>query len=373
MDLRELQRHWQAFGEQDPLWAILTDPARKGGRWTPEEFFATGVAEIDALMREAASFGLPRQRRRGLDFGCGVGRLTQALARHVDEAVGLDVAPSMVERARAFNQHGARVRYEVQAAPPLEAVPNRSIDVVYTGRVLQHIAPEYARQYIAELARIVAPGGFLSFDVPGRWLDEPAMPAGAMASGAYRARLDAVPHATASPGRAAFRITVTNTGSVAWPAGASINLGTRWLDAAGASAAPDGPRLPVPLPLVPGASASLDLDTPWPDAPEAVTLELDVVHEGVTWFAWQGSPPTTVARPGRATPGVAPGAEPAPAAPTPPPAGFDPVMEMHAVPRADVEAILANAGVTLLRVRPEAHCGPRWEAWRYDVTAGPAR
>ncbi len=48
-------------------------------------------------------------------------------------------------------------------------------------------------------------------------------------------------------------------------------------------------------------------------------------------------------------------------------------MEMHAVPRADVEALLSAAGVRLLRVRPEAHCGPRWEAFRYDVTADAGR
>lgn len=372
MDLGELQQHWQAFGEQDPLWAILTDPARKGGRWTPDEFFATGVAEIDALMQEAHALGLPRQRRRALDFGCGVGRLTQALAAHVDEAIGLDVAPSMVARARAFNRHGARVRYEVQAAPPLETLPDRAFDVVYTGRVLQHIAPEYARQYIVELARLVAPGGFLSFDVPGRWLDEPAMPAGALPSRAYRARIAVAPRAEASAARATCSVTVTNDGAVAWPAGSPINLGTRWLAADGTPAAPDGPRVPVPLPLAPGASATVVLDTPWPGDAAAVTLELDVVHEGVTWFAWQGSPVARIGRDGRTPPAATPTPEPTQAS-AGPAAGFQPVMEMHAVPRAEVEALLAAAGVSLLRVRPETHCGPRWEAWRYDVTAGPAR
>lgn len=370
MNLGELQRHWQAFGEQDPLWAILTDPARKGGRWTPEEFFATGVAEIDALLQEAQALGLPRRRRRALDFGCGVGRLTQALAHHVDEVLGLDVAPSMVDRARQFNRHGDRVRYEVQAAPPLDALPSRTFDVVYTGRVLQHIAPEYSRQYISELARLVAPGGFLSFDVPGRWLDEPAMPAGALPVGAYRARLVTVPRAGASAATTALDVTVTNEGTAAWPEGTPINLGTRWLGADGAPAASDGPRIPVPLPLPPGAAATVHLDAPWPEAGAVTTLELDVVHEGVTWFAWQGSPMAHVAREGSPLASAPPPApERAPASP----GAFEPVMEMHAVPRPEVEALLAAAGVTLLRVRPEAHCGPRWEAWRYDVTAGPAR
>ncbi len=67
MNLTNLQRHWDAFGRPDPMWAILTDPARKGGRWTADEFFATGVAEIGALMAEARTLGLPAHRQRALD------------------------------------------------------------------------------------------------------------------------------------------------------------------------------------------------------------------------------------------------------------------------------------------------------------------
>ncbi len=44
MNLTDLQRHWDAFGQHDPMWPILTDPARKGRRWTPKAFYATGVA-----------------------------------------------------------------------------------------------------------------------------------------------------------------------------------------------------------------------------------------------------------------------------------------------------------------------------------------
>ncbi|MEZ5418663.1 MAG: class I SAM-dependent methyltransferase [Vicinamibacterales bacterium] len=289
MDLSELQRHWHAFGEQDPLWAILTDPARKGGRWSADDFFATGTAEIDALLAVARGFGLPRERRRALDFGCGVGRLTQALAAHVDHVRGLDVAPSMIARAAAYNRHGARVEYAVQAAPPFTGVPSRSIDLVYTGRVLQHIAPEYSRQYIAELARVLAPGGFLSFDVPGRWLDAPAMPPGAMPPGAYRARLDAR-RRPGPPDRIAVDVAVTNTGDSAWPAGTDLNIGNHWLTASGATVVADDRRAAVPLPLAPGASAVVEFSTALPENPDAAVLEFDVVHEGVAWFAWHGSP-----------------------------------------------------------------------------------
>ena len=41
-DLDEIRRNWEAFGRDDPLWAILTVPAMRGGLWDPAAFMATG-------------------------------------------------------------------------------------------------------------------------------------------------------------------------------------------------------------------------------------------------------------------------------------------------------------------------------------------
>ena len=69
MDLRQLQWHWDTFGRQDPFWAILTDPARRGNRWSPEEFFETGRVEIAELLDRAPQLGVPCEWRRAMDFG----------------------------------------------------------------------------------------------------------------------------------------------------------------------------------------------------------------------------------------------------------------------------------------------------------------
>ena len=374
MNLHDLQQHWDAFGRQDPMWAILTDPARKGRRWTAAEFFATGVEEIETFMLEGAALGLPRHRRRALDFGCGLGRLSQALASHVDGVLGLDVAPSMIEQARVFNQHGARVEYRVQAAPPFAGVADRTVDLVYTGRVLQHIAPEYARRYIGELARVLAPGGFLSFDVPSRALDAPALPVEALAAPAYRATLAVIDYqiVPAPAGDVVvLDLRLSNVSDMTWPAGVPLNVGNKWLTDDGAVAVADDQRVSVPLPLAPGMSVALRFTASLPDDSRVRIIELDVVHEGVAWFAWLGNETVRVdlGAAGRIADHGPVAAEPARA----PESGFQPVMEMHAVPSEDVEALLHAAGVRLLRVRPEQHCGPRWEAFRYDVTADDRR
>lgn len=107
MKLNELQDHWDRFGQVDPLWAILTDPSKKNGRWDLAEFFQTGVEEIQTNLRHAMTLH-PVPRRRALDFGCGVGRLTQALGEVFEQADGVDIAPSMVALANQYNRHGDR-------------------------------------------------------------------------------------------------------------------------------------------------------------------------------------------------------------------------------------------------------------------------
>jgi hypothetical protein len=73
MDLGKLQESWNAFGESDPLWAILVDPAKKGGKWDWDEFFRTGEADMEQVLRRVAAQGVEIRRRKALDFGCGVG------------------------------------------------------------------------------------------------------------------------------------------------------------------------------------------------------------------------------------------------------------------------------------------------------------
>ncbi len=76
MDLRELERNWDAFGRTDPLWAILVESGKKGNKWRSEEFFKTGVIEINRIIDEIRQMHLSIEHGTALDFGCGVGRLT---------------------------------------------------------------------------------------------------------------------------------------------------------------------------------------------------------------------------------------------------------------------------------------------------------
>jgi SAM-dependent methyltransferase len=166
MEIKELQQHWDAFGKSDPLWAVLTSPDKKGNKWDADEFFAHGRQEIDDIMRHLDSLKLTLIRRRALDFGCGAGRLTQALARYFERVDGVDIAPSMIAAANSYNRFGEACRFQLNETDDLRLFPAQAFDFVYSCITLQHMQPKYARKYIMEFLRVLTPAGVLVFQLP---------------------------------------------------------------------------------------------------------------------------------------------------------------------------------------------------------------
>jgi len=158
VNLTDLQTTWDALGGTDPLWAILSEADKKGQRWDADEFFATGVREIERLMSDLRSLGRAPGPRAALDFGCGVGRLTQPLTTYFSEVVGIDLSPEMVRLAQTHNRTPDRCRYLVNAAPDLAMFPTKSFDLVLSYLTLQHMPPRYTTRYLREFVRIARLG-----------------------------------------------------------------------------------------------------------------------------------------------------------------------------------------------------------------------
>lgn len=119
MKLADTERYRNAYGKRDPLWAIMTLPGKDDNLWDEAEFFETGLTDVACVREWVERAGWAWPKGRGLDFGCGVGRLSQALARQRDEVHGVDIAASMIARAEGYNRYPGRCVYHHNNRPAL--------------------------------------------------------------------------------------------------------------------------------------------------------------------------------------------------------------------------------------------------------------
>lgn len=144
-------------------------------------------------------------------------------------------------------------------------------------------------------ARPAAPGGGGGAAAPAN----PDAATGPMPDDAFKAKLTvAAPPARLAPGeQATLNVKVRNASTVQWPVSGrpgdgffQVNLGDHWQDSAGKEAKIDD-RIAMPRSLDRGEEVEIQLPVKAPDKAGDYVLEIDMVQEGVAWFAQKGSEP----------------------------------------------------------------------------------
>jgi ubiquinone/menaquinone biosynthesis C-methylase UbiE len=135
------------------------------------------VASLYDPLVEKMSFGRERRFRektldlmdirpddRVLDIGCGTGSLTIMIARRLTgngQVIGIDAAPKMIAIARnKAARAGSRAEFAVGVAEELE-FKDAAFDIVVNSMFLHHIDHELKQIALAEMFRVLKPGGQL--------------------------------------------------------------------------------------------------------------------------------------------------------------------------------------------------------------------
>ncbi len=106
-----------------------------------------------------------------LDVACGLGYGSAILAgcTPLARVIGIDASHYAIEYARA-NYGGAGVEFHERDASDLAFLPDHSVDYVVSIETLEHLADPEA--FLAEVRRVLRPGGRIFVSVPNEWVDE---------------------------------------------------------------------------------------------------------------------------------------------------------------------------------------------------------
>ena len=156
-DPRDTDADWRALGLSQPYWGVLSHPDFRTENITPERveaFFASGRAYIEEVIGHLAGLTGRGPSGPALDFGCGVGRLAEAMAEHAP-TTGFDISPGMLDLAR---RGGGKAAYSDQ-------LPDGPFGWINSFIVFQHIPPERGLEILRDLLARLAPGGAISLQI----------------------------------------------------------------------------------------------------------------------------------------------------------------------------------------------------------------
>src|SRR5258708_6440660 len=116
------------------------------------------------LRRRAATLARLLPGEMVLDVGCGTGTLVLDVARRVGRAgrvAGIDPGSQQIARARAkATRRNAPIEFHIGVIEQL-AFPDQTFDVVLSTLMMHHLPAPLKRQGLAEIARVLKPGGRL--------------------------------------------------------------------------------------------------------------------------------------------------------------------------------------------------------------------
>ena len=116
---------------------------------------------LKAVLAARHAARLPSHFQRALDLGCGTGLAAREFASLVDEFIGVDLSPGMIERARAT---GLYARLDVaDMLNGLRAEPDQSANLVLAADAVVYV-PDLA-PLLMEAARVLKPQGVVAFTV----------------------------------------------------------------------------------------------------------------------------------------------------------------------------------------------------------------
>jgi len=161
-DPGHMQQFWDERAREDAFFFV--DNRLEYRNPDVESFWAEGESDLAALLTLVGAAIRPQDTV--VDIGCGVGRLTRAIAAQEATVLAVDVSREMLDRARELNAHVEDVTWVHGDGTSLAQIADATADACVSHVVFQHIPdPHVTLGYVREIGRVLRPGGWAAFQV----------------------------------------------------------------------------------------------------------------------------------------------------------------------------------------------------------------
>lgn len=130
--------------------------------WFLDSFLFRG--KLWELRKRTADLANIQPGEKVLDVGCGTGTLAMEVARRVGatgQVFGIDPGDNQIARARSkATRRNLSIEFQVGVIEHLD-FPDQTFDVVLSTIMMHHLSDTLKRQGLAEIARVLKPGGRL--------------------------------------------------------------------------------------------------------------------------------------------------------------------------------------------------------------------
>jgi len=162
---------WERLGVLSPHHSVVSEERFEPSQFSGHEdaFWESGVSEAATLLGLLRRHGISESdwsRMDCVEFGCGVGRVTFALAPHVRRVEAWDIsAPHLrLAQERMALVGAANIAFRHCTLPPKGTL--LPCDLFYSRIVFQHNPPPVIRELIAAALQSLKPGGTAIFQLP---------------------------------------------------------------------------------------------------------------------------------------------------------------------------------------------------------------
>ncbi len=130
-----------------------------------EWFIQTGRAGADSIREQLERNGVPLPEVGAvLDFGCGCGRIIRHWVDLSADVHGCDYNPLLIDWCR---RRLPFARFETNDLEPPLPYADAQFDLIYALSVFTHLPEPLQSRWVAELARVLRPGGHLIISTHG--------------------------------------------------------------------------------------------------------------------------------------------------------------------------------------------------------------